>query len=130
MNLVGGTPLPIVLMADVPAGAEPGTPLKFHVAQEYRVNGSVVIAQGAEVTGELLGAGKKVVVFGGKTQFKLTSVLAVDGKRLRIKSSPGRNDKNEQSIEPKGHKNKDVLAPAGSQYMAYFDGDQTVAVKK
>jgi serine/threonine-protein kinase len=130
MNVVGGTPLSIVLMADVPAGAEPGTPLKFHVAQEYRVNGSIVIAQGAEVTGELLGAGKKVVVFGGKTQFKLTSVLAVDGKRLRIKSSPGRNDKNEQSIEPKGHKNKEVLAPAGSQYLAYFDGDQTVAVKK
>jgi serine/threonine-protein kinase len=128
--VIGGVPFSIALVSDVPAGAEPGTPLKFRAAQDYRVNGSVVIAQGAEVTGELMGQGKKVVVFGGKTQFKLTSVTAVDGKKLHIKASPGRSDKNEQSIEPKGYKNKEVLAPAGSQYLAYFDGDQSVSVKK
>jgi hypothetical protein len=129
VNLVGGTPFPIVLLADVAAGAEPGTPLKFRAAQDYRVNGSLVIPQGAEVSGELLGAGKKVVFIGGKTQFKLNTVAAVGGKHLRIKASPGRGDKNEQSIEPKGHKNKEVLAPAGTQYLAYFDGDQTISVK-
>jgi serine/threonine-protein kinase len=128
--VIGGTPFAIVLLADVPAGAEPGTPLKFRAAQDYRVEGGVVIPQGAEVTGELLGAGKKVVVFGGKTQFKLSTVTAVDGKKLHIKASPGRSDKNEHAIEPPGRKSKEVLAPAGTQYMAYFDGDQTVSVKK
>jgi serine/threonine-protein kinase len=131
VNVLGGLPLGIILLADVPAGAEPGTPLRFQAAQDFRIAGNVVIAQGAPVTGELLGAGKKFLAIGGKVQFKLTSVTAVDGKKLKIKASPGRNgDKNEHSIEPGGNKNKDVLAPAGSQYMAYFDGDQTVMVKK
>jgi serine/threonine protein kinase len=130
VTVVGGTPFPIALLAAIPAGSEPGTPLKFRATQEYRVEGKVIIPQGAEVTGELLGAGKKVAFIGGKTQFKLTSVAAVDGKKLRIKASSGRGDKNQESIEPKGFKNKELLAPAGAQYMAYFDGDQTIAVKK
>src|SRR5262249_4488782 len=49
--IVGGTPFPIVLMADVPAGVEPGTALKFQVLQDVKANGSVVIRQGAPVTG-------------------------------------------------------------------------------
>jgi hypothetical protein len=130
VNIVGGTQFPIALVGDIPAGSESGTPLKFRTTQEYRVDGKVIIPQGAEVTGELLGAGKKVAFIGGKTQFKLTSVAAVDGKRLRIKASPGRGDKNQESIEPKGFKNKELLAPSGTQYMAFFDGDQTIAVKK
>src|SRR5262249_56544110 len=48
--IVGGTPFPIVLMADVPAGVEPGTALKFQVLQDVKANGSVVIRQGATVT--------------------------------------------------------------------------------
>jgi serine/threonine-protein kinase len=129
--IVGGTPFSIVLLADVPAGVEPGTALKFQVLQDVKANGSVVIRQGAPVTGEIVGAGRKVVVFGGKTQFKLNSVTSVDGKGLHIKASPGRSgDKNQQSIEPPGRKNKEILAPAGQQYQAYFDGDQSVAVKK
>jgi serine/threonine-protein kinase len=128
--IIGGTPLAIALVSDVPAGEEPGTALKFRAAQNYFVEGSLVIAQGAEVTGELLGAAKKVVVFGGKTQFKLSTVTAVDGKHLRVKASPGRGDKNERVIDPPGRKSKDILAPAGTRYTAYFDGDQTVSVKK
>jgi hypothetical protein len=131
VSVLGGLPLVITLMADVPAGAEPGTPLRFQTTQDFRVGNTVVIAQGASVTGELLGAGKKFLSLGGKVQFKLNFVTAVDGKKLRIRATPGRNtEKNEHSIEPPGHKNKEVLAPAGSQYMGYFDGDQTVAVKK
>ena len=130
VNVIGGTPFPIALLADIPAGSEPGTALKFRATQEYRVDGKVIIPQGAEVTGELLGAGKKVAFIGGKTQFKLASVAAVEGKKLRIKASPGRGEKNQESIEPKGFKNKELLAPKGAQYMAYFDGDQTISVRK
>ena len=68
---------------------------------------------------------------GGKVQFKLDTVTAVDGRKLRIKASPGRSsDKNEHNITPPGHRSRDVLAPAGSEYLGYFDGDQTVNVRK
>jgi serine/threonine-protein kinase len=129
--VLGGLPIAITLMANVPAGAEPGTALRFQVAQDLRVNGTIVVAQGAQVAGEVLGAGKKVLGIGGKMQFKLISVGAVDGQRLRIRASPGRNtEKNEHSIEAPGNRNKELLAPVGTQYMAYVDGDQIVAVKK
>jgi serine/threonine-protein kinase len=130
IGVLGGLPFPITLTADVPANAEPGTAIRFQVAQDFKVSGSVVIAQGAAVTGEVAGAGRRILHIGGKMQFKLTAVTAVDGKALKIKASPGRGDKNEHAIEPPGFKNKDLLAPAGAQYMAYIDGDQSVAVKK
>jgi hypothetical protein len=48
-----------------------------------------------------------------------------------VKAAPGTSsDKNERNIELPGHRGKDSLAPAGSTYLAYFDGDQRVAVKK
>jgi serine/threonine protein kinase len=131
VNVLGGIPLGVTLLADVPAGVEPGTPLRFQATQDFRVNGAVVIAQGAPVTGEVLGAAKRVLGIGGKVQFKFGSVTAVDGRKLRIKATPGReSEKNQHAIEPPGRKSKDVLAPAGTQYLAYFDGDQTVAVNK
>ena len=130
VGVLGGTPFGITLVSDVPAGSEPGTPLKFQAMQDYKVNGSVLIAKGAPVTGELAGAGKKFLSLGGKIQFRLSTVMAVDGRHLKIKAAPGRGDKNEHAIEPPGHRNKELLAPAGAQYLAYFDGDQTVAVKK
>ena len=131
VNVLGGIPFQITLAADVPAEAVTGTALRFRAAEDCRVSNNVVVAKGALVTGELLGAGKKFLGLGGKVQFKLTAVMAVDGRRLKIKASPGRkSDKNEQGIQPPGHRNKDLLAPAGSKYLAYFDGDQTVTVRK
>jgi len=56
---------------------------------------------------------------------------AVDGSKLAVKASPGRSgDKNEHNIEPPGHRGKESLASKGTVYLAYFDGDQMVAVKK
>jgi hypothetical protein len=131
VNVLGGLPIAITLLADVPAGAESGTPLRFQATQDFRINGVVVVAQGAPVTGELLGAGKKFLRIGGKVQFKLNTVTAVDGQKLRIRATPGRNtEKNEHSIEAPGLKNKELLAPAGTQYVGYVDADQTVAVKR
>ena len=131
VNVPAGLPFPVTLLADVPASVEPGATLRFQATEDFRVSGSVVIAQGAAVTGEVVGAGKKVLGIGGKMQFKFNTVTAVDGKALKIKASPGRDsDKNQRAIEAPGRKTKDVLAPAGTQYQAYFDGVQTVAVKK
>jgi hypothetical protein len=110
----------------------PGTALHFQAAKDVHAGGALVIVKGAAVTGEVLEPGKKNILGrGGKPAFRLLQVVAVDGSKLQVKASPGRSgDKNERNIEPPGHRGKEALAPAGSSYLAYFDGDQTVAVKK
>ena len=130
--LLGGVPFEITLIEEVPNDPAPGLELHFQAAKDYRVDGAVAIAKGAAVTGEVVGAGKKSILGrGGKPVFRLMTADAVDGTKLKVKSAPGRSsDKNEHNIEPPGHRGKESLAPAGSTYLAYFDGDQTVAVKK
>jgi serine/threonine protein kinase len=130
--LLGGVPFEITLMEEVPNDPAPGLELHFQAAKDYRVDGAVAIAKGAAVTGEVIGAGRKGILGrGGKLVFRLMTADAVDGTKLKVKSAPGRSsDKNEHNIEPPGHRGKESLAPAGSTYLAYFDGDQTVAVKK
>jgi serine/threonine-protein kinase len=131
--VVGGVPFEITLVEDVPNDPAAGLPLRFQAAKDYQVDGVVVIAKGAAVTGEVvLPAGKKNILRrGARPMFRLTAVDAVDGTKLKVKAAPGRSsDKNERNVEPPGHRGKDSLAPAGSTYLAYFDGDQTVAVKK
>ncbi len=130
--LLGGVPFEITLLEEVPNDPAPGLELHFQAAKDYRVDGAVAIAKGAAVTGEVMGAGKKNLLRrGGKPVFRLMTADAVDGTKLKVKAAPGRSsDKNEHNIEPPGHRGKESLAPAGSTYLAYFDGDQTVAVKK
>ncbi len=130
--VIGGVPFEITLMEDVPNDPAEGLALHFQAAKDYQVDGAVVIAKGAAVTGEVLMAGKKNILGrGGKPMFRLMAVDAVDGSKLKVKAAPGRSsDKNERNIEPPGHRGKDSLAPAGSSYLAYFDGDQTVAGRK
>jgi hypothetical protein len=72
-----------------------------------------------------------VVRKGRKKVFRLITADAVDGSKLKVKATPGRgSDRNETNLEPPGHRGKESLAPKGSSYLAYFDGDQTVAVNK
>jgi len=131
--VAGGMPFEITLMEDVPNDPAEGLALRFQAAKDFQVDGVVVVAKGAAVTGEVvLPAGKKNILRrGAKPMFRLVAVEAVDGTKLKVKAAPGTSsDKNERNIEPPGHRGKDSLAPAGSTYVAYFDGDQTVAVKK
>jgi hypothetical protein len=130
--VTGGVPFQITLMEDVAENPADGLELHFHAAKDYEVDGAVVIAKGATVTGEVLPAGKKNILGrGGKPMFRLMTVEATDGSKLKVKATAGRGaDKNERNLEPPGHRGKESLAPKGSSYLAYFDGDQTVAVKK
>jgi hypothetical protein len=131
--VVGGAAFEIILMEDVPAEPVPGTPLRFQVGKDVVVGNSVVLAKGAAVRGEVLEPGKKGIIIrrGGKPAFRLVDAAAVDGSKLAVKASPGRSgDKNEHNIEPPGHRGKESLASKGTVYLGYFDGDQTVAVKK
>jgi serine/threonine-protein kinase len=131
--VVGGAAFEIVLMDDIPAEPAAGTPLRFQVGRDVAMGNSVVLAKGAAVRGEVLEPGKKggILRRGGKPAFRLVDAVAVDGSKLAVKASPGRSgDKNEHNIEPPGHKGKESLAPKGTSYLGYFDGDQTVTVKK
>jgi serine/threonine-protein kinase len=133
--VAGGVPFEITLVEDVPLDPADGLALHFQAAKDYQVDGVVAIAKGAAVTGEVvLPAGKKSILRrGAKPMFRLIAADAVDGTKLKVKAAPGRSsDKNERNLEPTGHRGKDSLAPAGSTYLAYFDGDQTVSapVKK
>jgi serine/threonine-protein kinase len=132
VGVLGGVPFEITLMEDVPNDPTEGLPLHFQAAKDYHVDGAVVIAKGAAVTGEVLATGKKGLLGrAGKPVFRLMAVDAVDGTKLKVKAAPGRtSEKNERNLEPPGHRGKESVAPAGSSYLAYFDGDQTVAIKK
>jgi hypothetical protein len=107
--------------------------LHFTVTDGLKVGDAVVIAKGAAVTGSIVEAAGKEKVFGlgGKMTFRLLQVDAVDGKKLNIRAEPSRGKDVKRPIDAgaKG-KTKEIAAAAGSQYVGYVEGDQTVSVRK
>jgi len=126
VTLYGGIPFAVTLMEDVPLDAKPGRVLHFQASRDFTVQGALVMAKGAAVTGEVVESGKK------KPSFLLIEADAADGSKLKVRARPGRHSdgKREHALEPPGLRRKDVLAPAGAEYLAYIDGDQSVRVKK
>ena len=64
---------------------------------------------------------------------RLLVVDAVDGHKYRVRAQSARSadGKNERPVETNVKpKNKDLAADAGTEYIAYIDGDVTVSVKK
>jgi hypothetical protein len=133
VNVSDAMPFSITLAEDVPADAEEGRPLRFTVIDGLKIGDAVVIAKGAAVTGSVVDAGKKKMFGGSKITFRLLQVDAVDGKKLNIRAEPsrGRDGPAKRPIDAgaKG-KSKEIAAAAGSQYVAYVEGDQTVSVHK
>jgi serine/threonine-protein kinase len=131
LTLGNGIPVTIRLSSDILNDPEPGTPLKFTVKGDFSVNGTTVLAAGAAVTGEVAGIKKGILGRGAKPTFRLISVDAVDGSKIPLRAVPTKSgDKAEKVIEPPGRKDKSLLAPAGTEYVGYIDGPQTVTVKK
>ena len=128
-----GKPFNITLAQDVPAKVTAAQKINFTISNDVKVGDVVVIAKGTALSGEVVDAGdpKKVIIVinKGKATFKLTSVDSTGGTRLNIRATPAHTEKGDHPIELQGNKNKEVLAPAGTEYMAYLDGEQTVTVK-
>jgi hypothetical protein len=104
-------------------------PLYFRVDQDVRIGPLLLVAKGAVVTGEIVFA--RPASRPGRAAFKLNTVDAADGTKLKVRASPGRNSqRNEQLVETPGYKYKEALAPAGTKYLGYIDGDQPVSFKK
>jgi serine/threonine-protein kinase len=129
-------PFVIVLGQDVPTDAPEGSTLSFSVSEGLKIGDKTVIAKGATVTGAVTGgSGKKFLGIGGghKMMFRLAQVDAVDGKKLAVRAIAGRKEDGAtiRSFDTgKGSKAKTYAAMQGTVYIAYIDGDQTVAVHK
>ena len=129
-----GTPLLMTLGADIPADAPEDTPLRFTVSAAVRTSEGTVIAKGAVATGQIVEAAKKKFLgIGGKMQYRLMQVDAVDGTKLNIRATPSKGQEGparRQVENPNQKHTKEAIAMAGAQYIGYIDGDQTVSVKK
>jgi serine/threonine-protein kinase len=133
VSVADSMPFYIQLAENVPADAEEGRPLRFTVSDGLKIGDAVVVAKGAIVTGSIVDAKKGGFMGGNKMTFQLAAADAVDGKKLRVRaeSAHGKNGPVKRPIDSgaKG-KTKEIAAAAGSQYVAYIDGEQTVSVHK
>lgn len=126
-----------MLVQDVPVDEPEGYGLTFTVSEGLKVGDKTVIAKGATVTGAITGESnkKKFLGIGGghKVMFRLVQAEAVDGKKLAVRALAGRSQEGVtlRSFDTnKGSKAKGYVAMQGTVYVAYIDGDQTVAVRK
>jgi len=135
VTLSDGMAFSISLADDLPQNAEEGRQIHFTVSKDVRAGDLVAIAKGASVVGEIAQAARKGTLgFGGaKATLRLLVVDAVDGKKYRVRaqSARGADGKNERPVETNVKpKNKDLAAAAGTEYVAYIDGDATLSIKK
>jgi serine/threonine-protein kinase len=131
VQVPNGTPVPISLLADVPADVEQGQPLRFQVSHEVRIDDVVVIAKGALVTGEIVEKSrKKFLVKTAKPTFRLLQVAAVDGSKLKVRVTPAEAAKSERQLDPHPAPPKDLAAQAGAEFLGYVENDQTVTLKR
>jgi serine/threonine protein kinase len=117
-----GTPLRLSLSQAVPPDAPAATPLSFVVAADLIVNGDIVIAKGAAAKGVIVEAGKKRRILRDlKATYRLMTVDAVDGKQLRLRTTP---------TKPLDEGKRPMIGTVqGTEFPAYIDGDVTVEVR-
>ncbi|HWZ30407.1 MAG TPA: serine/threonine-protein kinase [Bryobacteraceae bacterium] len=136
VTIPDGAPVSIALSADVPAEVQEGQPIHFTVAQDFKAGDTVVIAKGSVVSGAVVDIGGKkkfLGMGGGKVTFRLMQVDAIDGHKLNVRATPGKspNGPAQRPLEPVNKKPpKELVAAAGTEYIGYMDGEQTVSVKK
>ncbi|MGO9228361.1 MAG: serine/threonine-protein kinase [Bryobacteraceae bacterium] len=133
ITIYADLPLGITLTEDVAPNPAAGQVMHFVVARDFRVDDAVIVAKGTPVTGHVVagGGGRKLLVMRARPTFKLSDVEAFDGTRLKIRATAaaGRGPKEDRLIEPPGKHDKGVLAPAGTHYQVYFEGDQTISIR-
>lgn len=135
VTLRDGQPFTVVLAADIPNDAAAGSQLRFTVKEDVRADGGsgpVVIARGALVTGQIVQPARRRIIGSSKATMKLLTVEAVDGKTYKVRALSVRTGKGdpERSVETNLKPKSDgVAAPAGTEYIAYLDGDAQITVR-
>lgn len=129
VRLEDGTPLSLVLAADVPEDVEPGSSLHFTVSRPVSVDGETVIREGALATGLVLERGRKRT-FGRdvKPTFHFAEVQSASGAMLKIRATPAPSGDASPSrpLEAQGPKPRKIAAPKGAVFIAYLAGAQAV----
>ena len=77
--------------------------------------------------------GAKFLGKAGRITYRLEKADSVDGHELNVRATPSRRgeDAGSRPVDSgKGAKSKDLAALRGTEYKAYIDGDQTVAIHK
>jgi hypothetical protein len=90
------------------------------------VGDSIAIPKGSPATGEIV-QGKRTF---GKMTLRLLTVSTADGKTYKVRALASKGNKNnERPVETQVKPKKDnVVSEAGTQYIAYVDGDMHVIV--
>ncbi|MBL8291726.1 MAG: serine/threonine protein kinase [Bryobacterales bacterium] len=132
VRLPDGTPLSLVLSADVPEDVDAGTTLHFAVSAPVRIDGETVIQEGALATGLVLERGRKRT-FGRDTKptFHFVEVQSASGAILKIRATPASSGDASPSrpLDASGPKPKKVVAPKGAAFPAFIAGEQTIALQ-
>ena len=129
-------PFRMTLAADIPTDAEVGRPIRFTVAEDFKLNNVTILAKGSPVQGEISDTPKKGKIFGiggTKLSFKLTQARTPAGHPISVRALPSaKNDGITQRPVDTGQKtgSKDIAAAQGAMYIGYVDGAQTVTVPK
>jgi len=127
-----GMPFRLKLAGDISVDAEQGTTIQFVTSDDFNVRGTVVMAKGSTVMGEITeSAKKKVFGLGGKMNFRLTTAEAAGGQKLNVRAIPVRKtDGVSQRAVDMGKRpsSKDLAADAGTEYIGYVDGEQTLSI--
>jgi len=129
-----GTPFRITLTEAIRTDANIGLPLRFTAVEDFRVQGSLVFAQGAMVYGEITETPKKKKFLGignGKLSFSLSKVQIASGAWLNVRAlAASRADGATQRPVETGGKlsSKDIAAIQGTGYIAYIDSTQNAVV--
>jgi predicted Ser/Thr protein kinase len=123
-----GLPIEIRLTEDVPADVPADKLLHFTVMHELRVGNAVVLLEGAIVTGHIVDAAHKKLLGGKTVTYRLNDAETATGGKLALRALPIRHG--EDSKRPLDKHTKELASPAGTQYIAYADGEQSVTARK
>jgi len=133
VTVADGRPFKMTLSANIPSDAAPGAVLRFTVAEDVKVGDAVVIAKGAQATGEIVTAARRRLIGGVKATMRLTSVQTVDGVSHNVRALSSRNGKNDPVRQVEGGakpKSDDIAVMAGTDFIGYIDGEASVNVKR
>jgi len=141
MTLADGTEFEVETTDEISSKtATEGDPLTFKVVEDLKVNGQTVVAAGTLVKGVVSNAKKAGMMGkGGQLGIRIESTTTVDGQRLKLRSSKGKegDDKTGTTVAlvvlfgPLGFlkHGKNAKIKPGTRIKVYTDGEKKVQAK-
>src|SRR5262249_54168892 len=116
--------------AAIPEDADKGDKISLTVGANVSIDNVTVIAKGARGSATISeGARKKILGRRSDITMLFDTVETIDGKQVRLREVSLRKTGADRKPRAAG-KMSGATIPAGTQYVAYIDGDVTVSVKR